>query len=119
MIQQINLNTLLAVVALVLTIVSILAGVIIWFIRLEAKVAAGDQKHNAYVELAEEKFQNLLGQLAQAVSALSKFDESTQKQVEDYRFHTDTKIEQLGRDIKKDLENIFNKLDTKADKPKV
>ncbi len=96
----------LAIVGLGFTWLVTVAGVIVWAVRLEGKV-----------NLQTVQLVNTNDKLNTAVAALIKFDEATQKQVEDYRQHTDIKIDNLGRDIKIDLKAISEKLDGKADKP--
>lgn len=86
---------------ILLSIVSVAAGwfctvalVIVWAVRLEDRV-----------------------NLIQArCDALKEGDINLQRQVEDYRSHTDGKIDKLGDDIKAQLARIYDRLDKKVDK---
>ncbi|MDV6329885.1 hypothetical protein [Asticcacaulis sp. 201] len=90
---------------LVMTWLLTIAAAVIWAVRQEGRI-----------NLANEKIANLSDRLNTATAALARFDEATQAQVEEYRRHTDAKIDQLGASLSQKLERVFDKLDQKMDK---
>ena len=81
------------------------AGVIIWAMRQEGRI-----------NLANERIDHFNDKLISAISALAKFDENTQSQVENYQQNTERKIDELGRNMSAKFEKVFDKLDQKVDK---
>lgn len=98
-------GNLIGMLTLAFAVLVAVASAIVWLVRLEGRINLADQAQAAEVKARE-----------LSVQALTKFDESTQRQIEDYRTHTDIKIDVLGRDLKAELGKIFDKLDLKEDK---
>ena len=81
------------------------AGVIIWAMRQEGRI-----------NLANERIDHFNDKLTSSVTALAKFDENTQSQVENYQQNTERKIDELGRNMSAKFEKVFDKLDQNVDK---
>ncbi len=124
----VDLGTAIAIAGFVLTLIVIGAGAIVWFIRLEGKVELQKQMIAALAEATGLRIQNqtdtanlqfkaMNDQMTSAIAGLTRFNEASQQQIEDYRTHTDTKIDTLGRELKAELGKISDKLEGKVDKP--
>ncbi len=112
-----NFGIIIALAALALTLFMTIAGVIIWSIRQEGRINLSNRDIESNRKASELADVHLSDRLADAIKALAKFDENTQTQVEEYRRHTDLKIDQLGNSLSAKFEKVFDKLDQKADKP--
>ena len=84
----------ISALSLVFIIFMAIMGGVVWLVRLEGELKL---------------------QKAQSANLKERCD-SLQRQNEDYRSHTDVKIDALSRDIKNGLEKIYDRLDGKVDK---
>lgn len=92
--MTITLPVFLTIISLVAAWFLSLAGVIIWAVRQEGRINV----------------------LAVRCKGLEERDGALQRQIEEYRSHTDTKIDKMGDDLKGELRRIFDILDRKADR---
>lgn len=111
-----NFGLILSIIGLAFTILLSVFGGIVWAVRQEGRINLANQAISSNKELADISIGNLSDKLSNAIAALAKFDENTQEQVEAYRRHTDSKIDELGKSMSLKFERVFEKIDGKADK---
>jgi len=91
--------------AMLFTWIVTLGGAVVWAVRQEGRI-----------NLANSQIVNLDDKLRTTTKGLTQGAETTQAQVEEWRRHTDAKIDALGISISAKFDKVFDKLDHKQDK---